>query len=104
MFEALFALALLVASSALAAPPDLEIERREQLATVQPGSLVTVHNSFGDVRARFGGYAGVVEVQAVIQQFAAEGPALRVKVAADRTRMDGAAFRARTDRGRATVS
>jgi len=80
MFEALFAAALWVASSALAAPPDLEIERREQLATVQPGSRVTVHNSFGDVRARFGGYAGVVEVRAVIQQFAAEGPALLVEV------------------------
>ena len=80
MLEALFAAALFVASSAIAAPPELEIERREELAIVQPGSLVTVDNSFGDVRARFGGYTGQVEVRAAIQQFVAEGPRLQLEV------------------------
>ncbi len=80
MFEALVAAALFVASSALAGPPELEIERREAVAIVQPGALVTVDNSFGDVRARFGGYASQVEVRAVIQQFRAEGPRLELEV------------------------
>ena len=64
------------------ATPGVEIERREQFSTLAPGTTVFVSNDFGDVRARFGGYDGVVEVRAVLQQFASEGPRLEVELVA----------------------
>ncbi len=76
-------MALLAVSAGRAegpATPGVEIERREQFATLAPGTTVFVSNEFGDVRARFGGYDGVVEVRAVLQQFASEGPNLEVEL------------------------
>lgn len=82
---AVVALALLAGSAGggeAPAAPGVEIERSEQFSTVEPGTTVFVRNEFGDVRARFGGYEGVVEVRAVLQQFASEGPRLEVEVVA----------------------
>lgn len=76
------ALAFLAGSASRAQAPAVEIERREQFSTLEPGATVFVSNEFGDVRARFGGYAGVVEVRAVLQQFASEAPRLEVEVVA----------------------
>lgn len=59
--------------------PGFEIERREHLATVPVGTLVELHNGFGDVRVRFGGYEGVVELRAVMQHFEAEGARLEIE-------------------------
>ncbi len=59
-----------------------EIERFSWLGSVEPGQTVTVRNDFGDVRARFGGYQGQVEVLATLQHFSAEGPALTVETRA----------------------
>lgn len=59
--------------------PGLEIERREHYVTVPAGTLVVLDNAFGDVRVRFGGYAGLVELRAVMQQFETEGPRLEVE-------------------------
>lgn len=72
--------ALLLTSAALAgaeqAPPGFEVERVDWSGQAAPGARLEVVNRFGDLRARFGGYEGVVEVHAVLQQFAAEGPRL----------------------------
>jgi Putative adhesin len=63
--------------------PGFEVERSEHLATVPVGTLVELHNGFGDVRVRFGGYEGVVELRAVIQQFETEGARLEVESRAE---------------------
>ena len=75
-------LAFLFGSASRAEEPGVEIERREQFSTLEPGTTVFVRNEFGDVRARFGGYDGVVEVRAVLQQFASEGERLEVELEA----------------------
>lgn len=59
--------------------PGFEIERVSRVATVAEGLGVIVLNRFGDVRARFGGYEGHLEVFANVQQFADEGPRLAVE-------------------------
>lgn len=56
--------------------PGFTLERQENLHQVPAGSTVKVANAFGDVRLRFGGYEGQVEVRAVLQQFSSEGPPL----------------------------
>jgi hypothetical protein len=66
------------ASGEFPAEPGFEVERPELAATVPPGTTVVVRNPFGDVRARFGGYEGRVEVLATLQQFADEGPRLEL--------------------------
>jgi hypothetical protein len=71
--------AILATSAALAAaeqPPEYELERLQWTGESAPGAQLEVVNRFGDLRARFGGYDGAVEVHAVLQQFAAEGPRL----------------------------
>lgn len=84
LFVPLFALFLFPAGLGLAqapppAEPAFELERTQWLGKARAGTTVVVVNPFGDVRARFGGYEGVVEVQAVLQHFAAEGPRLVVE-------------------------
>lgn len=73
---------LLIAAAAEGQPefPGFEIERTESLTQLSPGAAAEVSNLFGDVRLRFGGYEGVFEVRAVLQQFADEGPPLVVQV------------------------
>jgi Putative adhesin len=75
-------LALLVASAVAAQPsaPGFALERVERFAQLPPGGVLTVENSFGDVVLRFGGYAGVVEARATLQQFADEGAPLVLEV------------------------
>ncbi len=79
------ALPLLLAAYAAAevSPPTggeegFEIERVSWTGNTGEGS-VTVINRFGDLRARFGGYEGLVEVFGNVQHFAAEGPRLEVE-------------------------
>ena len=55
-----------------------EIERVSRTRHVGDGAGVTVVNRFGDVRARFGGYEGRVEILANVQHFADEGARLVV--------------------------
>jgi hypothetical protein len=84
----------LLAAIALAAPlspsaqpgefPGFRIERQSLSAKLGPGATVVVSNPFGDVRARFGGYEGVVDVLASLQQFDDEGPVLEI----DQTAVD----------------
>jgi hypothetical protein len=59
--------------------PGFEMERVGWLGAVRAGGTVTVRNPFGDVRARFGGYQGEVEVMAVLQHFAEEGARLTLE-------------------------
>jgi hypothetical protein len=56
------------------------MERGETITDLSPGQPVLARNDFGDVRARFGGYEGKLEVLAVLQQFASEGAPLEVKL------------------------
>lgn len=58
-----------------------EVERVSWIGEAAEGQTVTVHNRFGDLRARFGGYEGQVEVFGNVQQFADEGPRLIVETA-----------------------
>jgi hypothetical protein len=58
--------------------PGFEIERVSWVGTVAAGGGVVVRNRFGDVRARFGGYEGRVELLGNAQQFANEGARLTV--------------------------
>ncbi len=55
-----------------------EIERVSWTGDAGDGG-VTVINRFGDLRARFGGYEGKVEVFGNVQHFATEGPRLVVE-------------------------
>lgn len=55
-----------------------EVENVSWLGSVEDGRSVVVSNGFGDVRARFGGHDGQVEIFATLQHFAAEGPRLTV--------------------------
>ncbi len=55
-----------------------EIERVSWTGDAGDGG-VTVINRFGDLRARFGGYEGKVEVFGNVQHFVAEGPRLVVE-------------------------
>jgi hypothetical protein len=82
-------IAALIATIALATPLTLSaqadgihgfrIERQELAAKIRPGVTVVVNNPFGDVRARFGGHEGVVDVLATLQQFDDEGPRLEIE-------------------------
>ncbi len=65
-----------VGQEALPTDQGFEMERATWTGTLADGDAVTVINPFGDVRARFGGYEGKVEVLAILQQFAGEGPRL----------------------------
>ncbi|MCP3959329.1 MAG: DUF4097 domain-containing protein [bacterium] len=58
--------------------PGFEVERVSWTGSVGDGEVVVV-NRFGDVRGRFGGYEGEVEVFANVQQFESEGPRLEVE-------------------------
>ncbi len=58
--------------------PGFEIERVSWVGTVAAGGGLVVRNRFGDVRARFGGYEGRVELFGNVQQFAEEGARLEV--------------------------
>ena len=60
-------------------PPGFEIERVSWVGEVAAGRGITVRNQFGDVRARFGGYDGKVEILASLQHFADEGARLQVE-------------------------
>ncbi len=85
----LLALFLLSMTAALAAEgekpasvteqPGFEIERVSWIGNAGEGGGVTVVNRFGDLRARFGGYEGQVEVFANVQHFDSEGPRLVVE-------------------------
>jgi DUF4097 and DUF4098 domain-containing protein YvlB len=61
------------------APAGYSVERSEQVLRLGGGQRVIARNDFGDVRARFGGYVGDLEILAVLQQFANEGPKLDVQ-------------------------
>jgi len=54
------------APSPAAAP--ITPERRDFSATLADGQAVAIDNPYGDVRLRFGGYAHVLEIHAVLQQ------------------------------------
>jgi len=58
------------------APP--EPERWDWSESVLPGQGIRVENPFGDVRARFGGYEGKVEIHAVLQNLHAGAAPLKV--------------------------
>ena len=64
-----------------ALPAGFELERVSWLGEVDEGQHITVRNPFGDVRARFGGYAGQVELLANVQHFSDEGARLEVDTA-----------------------
>lgn len=59
-------------------PPGFAFERSEQQLMLAPGTRVLVRNGFGDVRARFGGSEGALELRNILQQFADEGAPLEV--------------------------
>jgi hypothetical protein len=42
--------------------------RDDYAATLQPGQVITVDNPYGDVHARFGGFANAVETHTVLQE------------------------------------
>lgn len=58
--------------------PPLEPQRWDWEGKVSPGLGVRVENLYGDVRARFGGYEGVVEIHSVIQNLHPQDPPLKV--------------------------
>jgi len=59
-------------------PPGFSFERNELPLQLAQGTRVVVRNGFGDIRARFGGYEGVLELRSILQQFADEGAPLEV--------------------------
>lgn len=65
---------------ARAEAPSSEPQRWEWVGGVPPGGAVRVENPFGDVRARFGGYEGKVEVHAVLQNLHPGAAPLKVFV------------------------
>jgi hypothetical protein len=65
------------------APAGYSLDRSEQVLRLGSGQRVIARNDFGDVRARFGGYAGDLEILAVLQQFANEGAKLEVQTHAE---------------------
>ena len=60
--------ALLCPLVAVAAGPAPAFEQTSWQGRVAAGKTVSVINTFGNVRARFGGYDGLVEVRATMQQ------------------------------------
>lgn len=60
------------------ADPGWEKSTSQWFEEVEPGGRVRVHNPFGDVYARFGGYEPRVEVLATEQRATGEEPTLRV--------------------------
>lgn len=56
-----------------------EIERFSWIGQAGEGKAVTIRNAFGDVRTRFGGYEGRVEVLATLQQLDDDGSRLEVE-------------------------
>ena len=62
------------AAPALAPEP----ERWDWTGKVAQGQAIRVENAYGDVRARFGGYDGEVEIHAVIQNIHPGAPLLKV--------------------------
>ena len=58
-------------------------ESRQWLETLSPGAAVRVLNPLGSVHARFGGYAGQVEVLATLQYDAAQALRPEVSVTAE---------------------
>ena len=66
-------------SSLRDSPPHFEIEHLSWIGTVVEGETVSVSNPFGDLRAKFGGYEGKVEIFATAQQFPGEGAPLELE-------------------------
>ncbi|MCP4899089.1 MAG: hypothetical protein GY906_19140, partial [bacterium] len=62
-------------------PRDHQVRKMTWLGSVAEGGTFTVTNRFGDIRARFGGYEGKVEVIAMVQDFATEEPPLMLETA-----------------------
>ena len=62
--------------------PKFEIQTLSWHGLAAEGETVRIHNGFGDVRARFGGYDGEVEVLATAQHFDDEGPRLGLRATA----------------------
>lgn len=65
-------------SQGAASVPGSEPERWEWTGKVGQGQAIRVENAYGDVRARFGGYDGEVEIHAVIQNIHPGAPPLKV--------------------------
>jgi len=56
------------------------MERDSWAGPINPGSTVEVHNPYGDIRLRHGGFEGRLEVAAVLQQLAVDGSKLVLEV------------------------
>ena len=59
------------------------VHRVEWTGAVEPGQLLSVTNPFGDLRLRFGGYQGQVEIQGAIQQLRSNVPVLELSASRD---------------------
>ena len=68
-----------VPASAQQATDDFRIERTVQMLGVKPGQTLHMSNAFGDVRLRYGGDSGDLELLGALQQFAHEGEPLQVR-------------------------
>ena len=65
------------------AEPQVEIERISDSTDLSAGQTIRVTNPHGDVRARFGGYEGHMEILANVQQLRPDGVLLDVALVAD---------------------
>ena len=66
-------------ASAQPAADDFRIERTVDMLHVEPGQRLHLSNAFGDVRLRYGGDSGDLELRSALQQFAHEGAPLQVR-------------------------
>ena len=67
---------------------DFEIQSLDWRGSVESGQTIEVVNRFGDIRARFGGYEGEVEISATAQHFEDEGPRLGLRGTSSDTGLD----------------
>ena len=75
----LFPLTAFAQAASGPAPAPAEPERFTWSGKIAPGGTVVVRNDHGDIRARYGGREGKVEVMAVIQHLSARQPPLAVR-------------------------
>ncbi len=76
----LFAQSAPATAAAASAAESPAPERFQWVGKIAPGKKLVVRNDHGDIRARFGGHEGKVEVAAVLQQLSGGRPPLAVEM------------------------
>ncbi len=91
------------AAQSVAVSPS-EPERWDWIGAVVAGKTIRIENPFGDVRTRFGGSEGKVEIHAVIQNFQTDAAPLKVSPLKDTSGLTIRVGRSAQDAGTASPS